>query len=110
MLRTLDVPAFRVRVAPLNFTERASAEIRQRLDGRLDAQVVVQSLGVIVVTVGSSAGAANAAAIVRDVVHGVRQTFALDTLDQELRQVSFRIDEVRFLNRFGRPDLSGRLG
>ena len=82
-----------VRVKPANAAERIKAEMKGRLEGRLEARLETIGDRVLVrTTVESEAGAADATAIVKDVVQGVRQTLALDALDQGESRISVRVE------------------
>ncbi len=73
--------------AQLEHAERFAAELRVRLKERLPAaRVEVQNRGVaVLVPVDSREEADSATRVVRDCVHGVNQTFAIDALDEGRR-------------------------
>ncbi len=82
-----------IRVKPGNAAERIKAEMAGRLKCRLDACLETNGGRVLVrTTVESEAGAAEATEIVKDVVPGVRQTLALDALDQGENRISVRVE------------------
>lgn len=84
--------AIRVRVRPPEFAQRVAGELENRLKGRLDSAVTVQSAGVVVITpVASEIGAEEVLRVVADAVRGIEQTFAIDALDKGLRRVRISI-------------------
>jgi hypothetical protein len=77
-----------VRVIPIAQAARVSAELGQRLAGQLEADLRVAAPGVLVI---SQLPAEQATRIIRDAIHGVQQTFALDPLDEGLNRVRISI-------------------
>jgi len=91
--RPLNESITTVRVSPAQAVQRVAAEIDQRLKGRLAARLETNGDRVLVRTlVESPEQAAVARATVEDVARGVRQTLALDALDQGQNRISLRVE------------------